>query len=204
MTSIILAGGKSLRLGQSKALQVIDGKSLIQWVVDRLAILSTEIIIATAHGEAIPCSSAVRIKTVADIYPGKGPLAGIYSGLIASSSSRAIVVGCDTPFLSVGLLEYMTQLSSTFDVVVPRIKNKLEPLCAVYSKNCLAPIQELLEQNELRISELFRMVKVRYIEKDEINSFDPEHLSFFNINSQADLNKARKLAAERGWLPKDN
>jgi molybdenum cofactor guanylyltransferase len=204
MTSIILAGGKSLRLGQSKALQAIGGKSLIQWVVDCLAILSTEIIIATAYGEAIPCSSAVRIKTVADIYPGKGPLGGIYSGLTASSSSRAIIVGCDTPFLSVGLLEYMTQISSTLDVVVPRIKKKVEPLCAVYSKNCVAPIQELLEQNELRISKLFRMVKVKYVEEDEINNFDPEHLSFFNINSQADLERARKLAVEKGWLPKDN
>jgi len=198
MTSIILAGGKSSRLGQSKALQVIEGKSLIQWVVDRLAILSTEIIIATAHGEAIPCSSAVRIKTVADIYPGKGPLVGIYSGLIASSNSRAIVVGCDTPFLSVSLLEYMIQICSTFDVVVPRIKNKLEPLCAVYSKNCLGPIQGLLEQDELRISELFSMVKVKYVEEDELNRFDPKHLSFFNINSQNDLESARKLAAERG------
>jgi len=198
MTSIILAGGKSLRLGRSKALQVIEGKSLIQWVVDRLAILSTEIIIATAHGEAIPCSSAARIKTVADIYPGKGPLVGIYSGLIASSSSQAIVVGCDTPFLSVGLLEYMTQLGSTFDVVVPRIGKKVEPLCAVYSKSCLVPMQGLLEQNELKISELFSMVKVKYVEEDEINRFDPEHLSFFNINSQDDLDRARKLAAERG------
>jgi molybdopterin-guanine dinucleotide biosynthesis protein A len=195
MTSIILAGGKSLRLGQSKALQVIEGKSLIQCVVDRLAILSTEIIIATAHGEAIPCSSAVRIKTVADIYPGKGPLGGIYSGLTASSSSQAIVVGCDTPFLSVDLLKYMTQICSTFDVVVPRIKDKIEPLCAVYSKNCLAPIQEILEQDERRIRKLFSMVKVKYVEEDEINSFDPEHLSFFNINSQDDLERARKLAA---------
>jgi len=194
MTSIILAGGKSLRLGQSKALQIIEGKSLIQWVVDRLAILSTEIIIVTAHGEAIPCSSTVRIKTVADIYPGKGPLVGIYSGLIASSSPQAIVVGCDTPFLSVGLLDYMTQICSRFDVVVPRIKKKLEPLCAVYSKNCLAPIQELLERDERQIRKLFNMVKVKYIEEDEINNFDPEHLSFFNVNSQDDLDRARKLA----------
>jgi molybdopterin-guanine dinucleotide biosynthesis protein A len=199
MTSIILAGGKSLRLGRSKALQVIEGNSLIQWVVDRLAILSTEIIIATAHGEAIPCSSTVRIKTVADIYPGKGPLAGIYSGLIASSSSRAIVVGCDTPFLSVSLLEYMTQICSTFDVVVPRIKNKLEPLCAVYSKNCSGPIQELLERDERQIRKLFSMVKVKYVEEDEINRFDPKHLSFFNINNQDDLERARKLAAEKRW-----
>jgi len=201
MTSIIVAGGKSLRLGRSKALETIGGKSLIQWVVDRLSVLSTEIIIATAHGEAIPCSSAGRIKTVADIYPEKGPLTGIYSGLMASSSPRAIVVGCDTPFLSVGLLEYMTQICSTFDVVVPRIKDKVEPLCAVYSRSCLAPIQELLEQNERRIVELFGMVKVKYIEEDEINGFDPEHLSFFNINSQDDLERARKLATEKGWLP---
>jgi len=198
MTSIILAGGKSLRLGQNKALQVIEGKSFIQHVVDRLAIISTEIIIATAHGEEIPCSSAVRIKTVPDIYPGKGPLVGIYSGLIASSDLRAIVVGCDTPFLSVGLLEYMTQISSIFDVVVPRMKEKVEPLCAVYSKSCIAPMQRLLEQNELRIYKLFSMVKAKYVEEDEINRFDPEHLSFFNINSQADLYRARKLAAEKG------
>jgi len=203
MTSIILAGGKSSRLGRTKALQIIAGKSLIQWVVDRLAVLSTEIIIATAHGEAISCSSAVRIKTVADFYPGKGPLTGIYSGLMASSSPRAIVVGCDTPFLSASLLEYMTQICSTFDVVVPRIKEKVEPLCAVYSKNCVAPIQELLKQNELRIIELFAMVKVRYIEEDEIDSFDPEHLSFFNINSQVDLERARKLVAEKGWERKE-
>jgi len=204
MTSIILAGGKSSRLGRSKALQAIGGKSLIQWVVDRLALLSTEIIIATAHGEAISFSSAVKIKTVADIYPGKGPLVGIYSGLIASSSSRAIVVGCDTPFLSAGLLEYMTQICSTFDIVVPRIKNKLEPLCAVYSKNCSGLIQGLLEQDELRIRKLFSMVKVKYVEEDEINRFDPEHLSFFNINSQDDLDRAKKLATEKGWLPSRN
>jgi len=196
MTCIILAGGKSLRLGQSKALQVIEGKSLIQWMIDRLAILSSEIIIATAHGEVIPCSSAVKIRTVADIYPGKGPLAGIHSGLISSSSSRAIVVGCDTPFLSVSLLEYMTQTLADCDVALPRIGEMVEPLCAVYSKNCVAPIQGLLEQNEPRISKLFSMVKVKYVEEDEINSFDPEHLSFFNINSQADLERARKLAAK--------
>jgi molybdopterin-guanine dinucleotide biosynthesis protein A len=204
MTSIILAGGKSSRLGRSKALQAIGSKSLIQWVVDHLATLSTEIIVVTAHGKAIPCSSTIRIKTVADIYPSKSPLVGIYSGLIASACPRAIVVGCDMPFLNIGLLDYMYQICSSFDVVVPQIKDKLEPLCSVYSKSCLAPMQGLLEQNERRISELFSMVKVRYMEEDEINSFDPEHLSFFNINSQADLDRAKKLATERGWLPSRN
>jgi len=195
MTAIILAGGKSLRLGQNKALQIIQGKSLIQRVVDRLATLSKEIIVVTAHGEAIPCSSPVRMKTVADIYPGKGSLGGIYSGLVASSNPRATVVGCDMPFLSVGLLAYMIQICSIFDVVIPRIEDKLEPLCAVYSKICLVPIKELLEQNELKISRLLSTVNVNYVRKDEIERFDPEHLSFFNVNSQDDLEKARILAA---------
>ncbi|MFO7773328.1 MAG: molybdenum cofactor guanylyltransferase [Dehalococcoidia bacterium] len=201
ITSIILAGGRSLRLGQNKALQAIDGKSLIQWVVDRLSILSTEIIIATAHGEEIPCSSTVKITTAADIYVGKGPLGGIHSGLTASSSPRSIVVSCDTPFVSVGLLEYMTQICPAFDIVVPRIQDKIEPLCALYSRKCLAPIQELLEQDERQIRKLFSMVKVKYVEEDEVNSFDPEHLSFFNINSQADLDRAREIAPTVSQLP---
>ena len=169
-------------------------------MIDRLASLSTEVIIVTARGEVIPCSSSARTKTVADVYPGKGPLGGIYSGLVASSTSQAIVAGCDTPFLSVSLLRYMTQICATCDIVVPRIKDKVEPLCAIYSKSCLAPTRELLKQNGLRIIELFPMVRVRYIEQDEIDSFDPEHLSFFNINSQADLDRARGLATEKGWL----
>jgi len=219
VTSIILAGGKSSRFGPNKAFQTIAGKTLIQYVVDRLATLTTEIIIVTAQGgeelyhckpfaschserseeshtaqdglrEAIPL-----IKIVADIYPGKGPLCGIYSGLIASSNSRAIVVGCDMPFPSIALLDYMTQISPAFDVVAPRIGKRVERLCAVYSKNCLAPTHGLLERNELRISELLSMVRVKYVEEDEINRFDPEHLSFFNINTQADLDKAREIAA---------
>jgi molybdopterin-guanine dinucleotide biosynthesis protein A len=199
MTSIVLAGGKSLRLGRNKYLETIGDKSLIQWVIDRLAIVSAEIIIATAHGEEIPCSSNVRLRTVPDIHPGKGPLAGIYSGLIASSSPCAIVVSCDTPFVSVGLLEYMTRTCPGFDIVVPRMKEKIEPLCAVYSKNCVDPIRELLKQNELKIIELYPIVTVRYMEEAEIDRFDPEHLSFFNINDQVDLDKARRLAAEKKW-----
>jgi molybdopterin-guanine dinucleotide biosynthesis protein A len=200
MTSIVLAGGKSSRLGRSKALQLIGDRSLIQWVIDRLAIISTEIIIATAHGEEIPCSSDVTVRTVADIHPGKGPLAGIHSGLIASSNSRAIVVSCDIPFVSVSLLEYMARICSKFDVVVPKIGTKTEPLCAVYSKNCLAPIGELLMHNELKIIRLFPMVRVRYIEEGEIDRFDPDHLSFFNVNSQDDLDRARTLATQKGSL----
>ncbi len=200
MTSIVLAGGRSSRFGWNKALQDIEGKSLIQWVVDCLAVFSTEIIIATARGERIPCSSTVRMKTVADVYPGKGPLAGIYSGLAASTCPTAIVVGCDMPFVSGGLLEYMSRISPAFDVVVPVIRTRVEPLCAVYSKECLVPIRRLLEQDKLRPQDLFSMVRVRYVEEDEFTRFDREHLSLLNINSRADLNRAREVAIRKGWL----
>lgn len=199
MTSIILAGGSSSRLGDNKALQAVRGKSLVQWVVDRLAIVSSEIIVATADGQGIPCSSTVPMKTVADIHPGKGALVGIHSGLTASSSSSTIVVACDMPFLNVGLLRYMIEARGDYDVAVPRIGHMVEPLCAVYSRNCLVPIRRLLQQNELRILKLFSMVSVRYIEENEIDRFDPEHLSFFNVNTAADLERAERLAAEKGW-----
>ena len=157
ISAIILAGGKGSRLGRSKAMETIEGKSLIQWVIDRLATISTEIIIATAQGDCFdslvtkyPLSTT--IKEVADVYPGKGPLSGIHSALKAALSSHAIVVGCDTPFLSVTLLDYMARAASAFDVAVPRIENRVEPLCAIYSRNCIAPIQSLLESNELQIS----------------------------------------------------
>jgi molybdopterin-guanine dinucleotide biosynthesis protein A len=100
------------------------------------------------------------------------------------------------PFLNQALLRYMIQLSPGFDLVVPRVGDLVEPLHAVYSKSCLAPIEGLLNQGELRVSALFDLVKVRYVEADEIDSFDPKHLSFLNINTKADLAMARQLAKE--------
>jgi len=201
MTSIVLAGGKSSRFGWSKTHQTISDKSLIEWVVDRLAKISTEIIIVTGQEDCFTSLAAnmpLSLKTITDIHLGKGPLGGIYTGLVALANPRAIVVGSDMPFLSTALLSYMIQHSQAFDAVIPRIGKWIEPLCAVYSRNCLAPIQRLLERNELRISKLFTMVEVKYVEEAEINRFDPEHLSFFNINTKADLDKARRLAFQKG------
>jgi molybdopterin-guanine dinucleotide biosynthesis protein A len=199
ITSVILAGGMSARLGTNKALQVMNGRSLIQWVADCLASFSTKIIIATADGKSITCTSAVPITAVADVLPGKGPLAGIHAGLMASSSPCAIVVGCDMPFLSGPLLQHMHRLCAGYDAVVAAIDDKLEPLCAVYSKSCLASIEILLEKGSCGVRELFDLVRVRYSGEDEFNAFDSEHLSLFNINSQSDLDMARALALGHAW-----
>ncbi len=100
------------------------------------------------------------------------------------------------PFLNPDLLRYMINLSPDFDVVIPRVGNKMEPLHAIYSKNCIDPMRALIEQDDLKIDRFFDSVKVRYIEEDELSRFDPGHLSFFNINSQEDLDKAIMLAEE--------
>ncbi len=135
-----------------------------------------------------------KVRTVFDLYPGKRALGGVYTGLVHSTSFHNLVVACDMPFLNTELLRYMIELSSGFDAVVPRLGGKVEPLHAVYSKNCLTPIEELMEQGDLRVYRLLDLVKVRYVEQREIDRFDPEHLSFFNINTKADLEKAEELA----------
>ncbi|MBE9514353.1 MAG: molybdenum cofactor guanylyltransferase [Dehalococcoidia bacterium] len=195
MTGIILAGGRSSRFGLDKVRATINGKSLIQWAIDCLAPLSTEIIIVIGLEDFFAAPST-KIQVIRDVYPGKGPLGGLYSGLLGSSFPRAIVIGCDMPFVSVALLDYMTRMPSVFDVVVPRTGKGVEPLCAIYSRSCVAAIHKLLERNELRIGELFGTVKVRYVEENEIDGLDPEHLSFFNVNTLAQLREARKLAGE--------
>jgi len=90
----------------------------------------------------------------------------------------------------------MIGVSAGFDLVVPRLGDMVEPLHAVYSRACLAPIECLLKQGNLSIRELFTLVRVRYVEAEEIDRFDPGHLSFFNINAKADLERARRLIKE--------
>ncbi|MFC1993458.1 molybdenum cofactor guanylyltransferase [Chloroflexota bacterium] len=192
---IILAGGKGLRLGRDKGLETVGESSLLKRVVFSVAFLNSDIIIVTATKLSLPQPiSHPKLKTAADIYPGKGSLGGIHTGLVASEAFYNLVVACDMPFLNEDLLRYMLQVAPGFDAVVPRLDNMVEPLHTIYSKDCLAPIKQLLEQGKLSVTELFSLVNTRYIEVDEIDRFDPEHLSFFNINTKADLQQAKELA----------
>jgi len=194
ISSIVLAGGEGKRLGCDKILETIGCKSLIQQTISNLVFLNSDIIIVTALKRSFPeFAEHPRLKIVSDIYPGKGPLIGIYTGLSISDSLYNLVIACDMPFLNEGLLHYMMQVSPDFDIVVPRLGKLVEPLHAVYSKACLPTIEQMLEQDNLSVHKLLAKVKTRYVETEEINRFDPEQLSFFNINTESDLNKARAL-----------
>lgn len=182
-------------MGRDKALEIVGNRSLLQRVVSCISFFKSDIIIVTATEQSfLQFVDYSKLRIVTDVYPGKGPLGGIYTGLAVSDSFYNLVVAGDMPFLNQALLHYMIQISANFDLVVPRLGNMIEPLHAVYSKGCLASIEHLLKQGNLSVRELFNLVRVRYVDAGEINRFDPKHLSFFNINTKADLEAARKLA----------
>ena len=87
----------------------------------------------------------------------------------------------------------MIKVADGYDFVLPRVNKWYEPLHAIYSKNCVDPIKSILEEGKKVIVELFKYVKVKFIEAEEIDRFDPKHLSFFNINTREDLEKAKKI-----------
>ena len=197
ISCVVLAGGKGLRLGRDKVQEVVGNRNLLQRVVSQLSSLNNDIVIVAADEKSLPRFIGYPgVRIVTDIYPGKGALGGIYTGLAESNTFYNLVVAGDMPFLNQALLRYMIELSAGFDVVVPQVGNWVEPLHAVYSKSCLAHIERILGEGNLEIRALFELVKVRYVAADEIDGFDPEHLSFFNINTEADLARAQQLAEE--------
>ncbi len=203
ISCIVLVGGRGSRLGRNKAQVVVGKKSLFQWVLNGVSFLKGEVIVVT--GEETFSSwltSYPKQKVVTDIYPDRGPLVGIFTGLTVSKSLYNLVVASDMPFLNQGLLSHMIQLVAGFDLVIPRLGDMVEPLHAVYSKSCLAPMEHMIKQDELSIHRLLGLVKVRYVDRDEIARFDPEHLSFFNVNTEADLEMARELVS-RGDIIND-
>ncbi len=207
LTGLILAGGRSRRLGQDKALIRLDpaGPTLIERVVSVLRPLCAEVLIVGGD----PARYAfLGLPHVPDVYPEAGSLGGIYAGLGAAHCEHALAVGCDMPFLNPALLRYMADLPRDYDVLVPRWareaggdgilytpRNELavQTLHAIYGRACRPPMRALLEAGERRIIAFFPQVRVRYVEPDEVARLDPAGWSFFNVNTPAQLRQAREL-----------
>lgn len=197
VSGVVLAGGRSRRLGRNKAIEKIGDQSLIERVVNRLSQVTSETVVVVAEeSKAAQLPLPPWVRTAADLYPGSGSLGGIFTGLSVAKGSYSVVVAVDMPFLNVDLLRFMLDIISDYDAVVPRIKGRPEPLHAVYSRSCLEPIERMLKEEELKIAGLFEEISVAYLEEDDIEGFDPHFLSFFNINTQKDLDKALALEAQ--------
>jgi molybdopterin-guanine dinucleotide biosynthesis protein A len=205
VTSIVLAGGRSSRLGRDKSQEFIGERTLLGLIVEGLSSVSEDILIVISRRQSVSSFSGfARARTVVDIHPDKGPLGGLYTGLAYSASFRNFAVACDMPFVNLGLLRYMIGLSSGFDAVMPRVDGRKEPLHAIYTKDCLQPLLGQIREGNLRIADFPELVRSRYLEKEAIRDFDPEFLSLFNVNTQDDLDRARILASQsipqEAWL----
>jgi molybdopterin-guanine dinucleotide biosynthesis protein A len=195
-TSIILCGGKALRFGSNKATACVGGYTVLERIVRVLEPLSSQIIAVTSLENADIQVPGIA-KVVTDIYPGRGPLGGIYTGLFYANADIVFVVGCDMPFLNADLIRFMVGLADGFDVVTPRLGGRyVEPLHAVYAKTCLVKMKNQLESNRLSIWQVVKELHTRYMEKEEYLPLDPRMLSFFNINTPEDLERANRIAAQ--------
>ena len=197
ITAVILAGGQSRRLGRDKAVEPFAGEPLIRRVIRRAseAVSAHHVVVVVADADRaaeLPLDDDHLVAV--DVFPDCGSLGGIYTGLNASPTQWSLVAACDMPFLSAPLLSHLASLRDGFDAVVPVVDGRPEPTHALYTRRCLPPIEARLRAGQLKISGFFDDVAVRYVPENDIREFDPDLLSFFNINRPEDLARAMELA----------
>ncbi len=190
ITGIILAGGKSARYGKNKALEEIHGMRLIERVIRVMQSEFEHLIIITNTPHEY---DYLQLPMYEDLVKGLGPVGGVYTGLEAMSDESGFIIACDMPFLQRSLIRYMVEIREGFDAVVPKVDWKIEPLHAIYAKTCLPAIKGLIDSQDYQIIKSFDKINVRYLEEEEIRTFDPELRSFLNVNRPGELIDAGKL-----------
>lgn len=184
VTIAIMAGGKSSRMGTDKSFVMFQGRPMIEVIQERLTGLGDELILITNKPDEY---AHLHLPMFGDVYPDHGSLGGIYTAVYYATHPHTLVVACDMPWLNRPLLEYMLGLRQTADVIIPRWQQYPEPLHAIYSKACLAPIEENLRQKRLKITGFFNKVHVHFVEREVIARFDAGGRSFANINTPEEL-----------------
>jgi molybdopterin-guanine dinucleotide biosynthesis protein A len=187
MTGIILAGGRNSRMGTNKAFLEIDGSRLIDKAINIYREIFSEIIIVT--NDPLSYIEFTDAEIVTDIYKGKGPLGGIYTGLFYANNSYAFVAACDMPFLNEDFIIYLTEQADKFDIVVPQLSEGFQPLHAIYSRNCLSHIKKLLITDKLKITGFYKEVRLLSIPEEKIKPFNQDGRLFLNVNTPEDIEK---------------
>jgi len=195
----VLAGGQSRRMGRDKAFLDVGGRPVIERVLDKVAPLTDDLFISANEPQKY---EHLGLRLVADIYPNKAALGGIYSVIHAAHHHHVLIVACDMPFLNVALLQHLISLAPTAEVVIPLISPlQPEPLHAIYSKSCLPAIETRLQANQLQIIGFFDRVSVRYVDRDEVARLDPEFYSFINLNTPEEWRKGQAIVQTQADRP---
>lgn len=187
MNGIILAGGENRRMGTDKAFLEIDGRPMIDHILDVFSTLFERTIVVTNTPDRY---RNYDVEVTGDAIDIRGPLTGIYSGLLRSAAEYNFVAACDMPFLNPRLIAYMGEVASGQDAVVPQFGDFLEPLHAVYRRGILPVIEAQIRVQDRRIRGLFDHIRVRYVTEEEIVRFDPLKRSFRNLNTPKEYKEA--------------
>jgi molybdopterin-guanine dinucleotide biosynthesis protein A len=189
LAAAILAGGQARRLGGlDKKTLTVGGPAILERQLTVLREVADPIFVVGGPGALVP----PWLRVVPDAMAGAGALGGIYTAIVESPCDRTLIVACDMPFLSGALLARMA--AEVADLVIPRGERGYEPLCAIYAKACAAPMRQRIERGELKASRLPDGLRVVELGPDVLAAYDPEGLTFVNINTPHDYERARDLA----------
>ncbi len=194
ISGIILCGGKSTRMGQNKAFAEVDGVPIVSRIYHLFNELFQEVIIVTNQADFFRNFDS---KIFHDLVPNKGALGGLYTGIFYATFQYSFCVACDMPFIQKSLVNYLIKNMQDHDVVVPRTRDGLQPLHAIYSKNCLAPMRKTFGGGNCKVTDFYGMVRVKIVEEDEFLSLDPFRRSFININTPEELHSLGRENAFR-------
>ncbi len=198
MDAAILAGGRARRFGgRDKGALHVGRMSIFDRQLAALRGVADRVLVVTG-GDPTPYQDR-GIEVVADLLPNAGALGGIYTALAAASSEHVLVLACDLPFLTASFLARLTGMASDrHDAVVPRSRDGLQPLCAVYGRRLMLPIRQQVDAGKLKVADVLALARLREVGPDVLEECDPQGRLFFNVNSPAELEKANGLAARDG------
>lgn len=188
--AIVLAGGKSTRMGTNKALIMVNEQRMLEAAVRNLSKEFPQVLISANDNTY----EELGVTVFSDIYRDFGPLGGIHAGLKYSSYHTNFFTACDMPFIDTRLALYMVESAKGFDAVVPRIGDYYQPLFAVYTKNCLDAVEDRILADRKKIISFYEQVKIRFVEQDELIRFGNPDTMFFNVNTPGDLQTAQAIA----------
>jgi len=179
-TAIILAGGKSSRMGQDKGLMRFRGRPMVQHVIDAAAMVCNTFVVVTDH----PMYSMFGFRTVADEVKSFGPVAGILSGLRSSGTERNLVLSCDVPFVTPAMLKELVLCDADADVIVAEGADaRIHPLIAIYTRNCIPALERAIAEDEHRLRTVLEELRVHRVRFSE--EMAPQ---LRNVNTIEDLN----------------
>jgi molybdenum cofactor guanylyltransferase len=187
---IILAGGRSTRMGTNKALLPLPGNrhlTFVEHLASTLIPFCTETILVARDSNDAANYTLPGVQVITDKVPDHGPLMGLYTGLSAIQAQRALVVAVDMPFIQPTLISFILSQPSTDSLLVPLVNNVPQVLLAVYPRTILPLIDDRIQQGRRDPRSLLEMAAVQYIEEAQLRLFDPELRSFVNVNTPGEL-----------------